>query len=121
MEENTKTKKSKFETWIENKWRPVAAWTYLVLCVFDFIISPIVFSWFQYGIGQNIIQWTPLTLQGSGIVHISFGSIVGITAWGRTIEKMKINVGGDEKKRNPKYGDPYSSGYSGYQHPYEDR
>ena len=80
----------RYKTWVDTKWRPVAAWTYLLICIFDFVVSPIIFSWFQFATNQVIAQWMPLTLQGSGLFHISFGAIVGITAWGRTLEKTRI-------------------------------
>lgn len=108
-----------YEHWMNCKWRPAAAWTYIAITVFDFVISPIVFSWFQYSIGQPITQWAPLTLQGSGLFHISFGAIVGISAWTRTIEKIKV---GDEKnRRNTHHHDEPYQDYQQYQHPYEDR
>ena len=33
-------------------------------------------------------QWQPLTLQGGGLVHVAFGAIIGVTAFGRTKEKL---------------------------------
>lgn len=78
----------KFENWIDNKWRPAAAWVYLAICIFDFIIAPVVFSGIQWSLGQTVTQWTPITLMGSGLVHMSFGAIIGITAFGRTKEKI---------------------------------
>lgn len=112
-----------YEHWINCKWRPMAAWTYIGVTIFDFVISPIVFSWFQYSMDQPISQWNPLTLQGSGLFHIAFGAIVGINAYSRTIEKMNLNLGPkEEKKEYRRYGYP-SRDYDDqprYQHRYED-
>jgi hypothetical protein len=112
-----KNSNGNYEHWVNCKWRPIAAWTYIVLCLFDFIISPVIFSWFQYGLGQPISQWVPLTLQGSGIIHISFGSIIGIAAWGRTMEKIRLGNSNDYQNRY------YSGEYRKprYNQPYEDR
>jgi hypothetical protein len=33
-------------------------------------------------------QWQPLTLMGGGLLHVSFGAIMGITSFGRTKEKL---------------------------------
>jgi len=41
-------------------------------------------------------QWTPITLQGGGLFHISMLTIVGVTAYGRTKEKLK-GIAGDIK------------------------
>lgn len=112
-----------YESWFSCTWRPAAAWVYLGITIFDFVVSPIVYSWFQYALGQPIAQWTPLTLQGGGLLHISYGAIVGINAWTRTIEKMKVNTGDDSKSKHKhkRYDDSYDPINTGYQHPYEDR
>jgi hypothetical protein len=66
------------------------AWMYMLVCIFDFMIAPIFWSLVQVfgkGVVQN--QWNPLTLQGAGFFHLSMGTILGITAYGRTQEKMQ--------------------------------
>jgi hypothetical protein len=35
-----------------------------------------------------ITQWNPLTLQGAGLFHIAMGAVLGISAFGRTQEKL---------------------------------
>lgn len=85
----TSTIRKQYENWIDNKWRPAAAWVYLAICLFDFILAPIVFAIIQMVSGQPIVQWSPITLMGSGLVHMSFGAIIGITAFGRTREKIE--------------------------------
>lgn len=75
--------------WINNRWRPVMGWVYMFICVFDFIIAPIAWSMLQATFnGQVTAPWQPLTLQGAGLLHMSFGAILGITAHGRTREKI---------------------------------
>jgi hypothetical protein len=38
--------------------------------------------------GHIATQWQPLTLQGAGLLHLSFGAILGVAAYGRTQEKL---------------------------------
>jgi hypothetical protein len=76
--------------WINNRWRPVSGWTYLAICIFDFIVAPVLWSLIQaQAHGVVSTQWQPLTLQGGGLVHVSFGALLGITSWGRSREKLE--------------------------------
>lgn len=95
------------ENWLQTHWRPIAAMVYLIICIFDFIVAPVI-------VGINDVrpteiahavkeldpqvasvlavarpQWQPLTLQGSGLFHISFGAILGVAAWSRNLEKLQ--------------------------------
>ena len=75
--------------WIQQKWRPMMAMLYMTICAFDFILFPIGWTLIQsmfHGVLTN--QWQPLTLQGGGLIHVSFGAILGVSAWGRTQEKL---------------------------------
>jgi hypothetical protein len=77
------------ENWLNSKWRPMMAWTYMLICLFDFLIAPIAVGSFQ--LSQNLVpqlQWIPLSLQGGGLLHISMGAVIGISAYGRTQEKL---------------------------------
>jgi len=77
------------KTWIDNRWRPMSGWLYLLICLFDFIIAPILWSLMQLLINSSVqTQWQPLTLMGGGLLHVSFGAIMGITSFGRTKEKL---------------------------------
>lgn len=77
------------ETWFNKKWRPAMAWSYMVICLFDFIIAPILWSILQTTYKGNITEaWQPLTLQGAGLFHLAMGAILGVTAWSRGQEKM---------------------------------
>jgi hypothetical protein len=33
-------------------------------------------------------QWVPITLQGGGLFHVAMGAVLGVTAYGRTQEKV---------------------------------
>ena len=64
------------------------AWMYFAICVFDFIIFPILWSVIQVHFHGNIGDaWNPITLQGAGLFHLSLGAILGVSAYGRTKEK----------------------------------
>lgn len=76
------------EDWLNAKWRPAMGWTYMVTCIMDFLVFPILWNATQLLMKQNPTPWQPLTLQGSGIYHISMGAIVGVSAFGRTKEKL---------------------------------
>lgn len=76
------------EHWIQAWWRPAMGWSYLVICVFDFIVFPAANA-ALFGLrGVPYQEWHPLTLQGGGLYHIAMGAIVGVTSWQRTREKM---------------------------------
>lgn len=34
-------------------------------------------------------QWDPITLGGGGLFHVAMGAVLGITAYGRTKEKLE--------------------------------
>jgi hypothetical protein len=86
----------KNEDWMNTKWRPAMGWMYMLVCIMDFVIFPILWSLIQvHGDGKVESQWVPITLQGAGLFHIAMGAILGIAAYGRTQEKMSgTNNGG---------------------------
>ena len=96
------------EDWMTKKWRPMMAIVYMAINLFDFIVGPILYNLLQYwNPGQQVGMWQPLTLQGGGLIHISFGAILGVAAWTRGQEKveaiknppaptMSANVSADE-------------------------
>jgi hypothetical protein len=86
----------KNEDWMNTKWRPAMGWMYMLVCITDFVIFPILWSMVQVvGDGKVESQWVPITLQGAGLFHIAMGAILGIAAYGRTQEKMAgANNGG---------------------------
>lgn len=77
------------EHWINKHWRPALGWSYLVICMFDFLVAPIGWSVFQAAAHGNVTaQWQPLTLQGAGLYHLAMGAFLGVTSFGRTKEKL---------------------------------
>lgn len=77
------------ESWVNTKWRPAMSWVYMVTCITDFIIFPVLWSILQLSErGVVTDQWQPLTLQGAGLFHLAFGAILGIATYGRSQEKM---------------------------------
>ena len=77
------------EDWMNSKWRPMMGWMYMVVCSFDFVLAPILWSLLQsLSHGSVQTQWQPLTLQGAGLFHIAMGAVLGIAAYGRTQEKL---------------------------------
>ncbi len=98
--------------WLAENWRSLAFVTYMAICLFDFIIMPMVFQVFnqhidpatliqlslQYHdpeIQRQIIQtfgtkliWSPLTLQGAGSFHVAFGAILTAAGFTRGQEKI---------------------------------
>ena len=86
----------KKEDWMNSKWRPAMGWMYMLTCMTDFVLFPILWSLLQAVThAQQITQWQPLTLQGAGLFHIAMGAVLGIAAMGRTQEKLAgANNGG---------------------------
>ena len=85
MSESEKKK----EDWMNSKWRPMMGWSYMLTCIADFVIFPVLWSVLQaISKGQVNVQWQPITLQGAGLYHIAMGAVLGIAAYGRTQEKL---------------------------------
>jgi len=79
----------KKEDWMNSKWRPMMGWSYMLTCIADFVIFPVLWSVLQaISKGQVNVQWQPITLQGAGLYHIAMGAVLGIAAYGRTQEKL---------------------------------
>lgn len=79
--------------WINRKWRPAMGWMYMVVCIFDFILFPVLWAgvqfWETQAANDAFRQWQPLTLQGAGLFHMAMGAVLGIAAYGRTKEKLE--------------------------------
>ena len=78
----------KAEDFMTSKWRPAMGWTYMIICILDMGVFPIVWSLAQVLTKQPITQWDPLTLRGAGLFHMAMGAVLGIAAFGRTQEKV---------------------------------
>ena len=96
----------KKEDWMNAKWRPMMGWMYMFVCLFDFVIAPIgwtsIQAFFHGGINT---QWQPLTLQGGGLFHVAMGAVIGISAYGRTKEKLE-GVAGNNQPMGTQYVPP---------------
>ena len=96
MTQKMSESEKKKEDWMNSKWRPMMGWMYMGVCIFDFVLAPVLWSLTQamFHGGVNV-QWQPLTLQGAGLFHISMGAVLGLAAYGRTQEKLAgANNGG---------------------------
>jgi len=77
---------------MQTKWRPMMGWQYMLVCIFDFIVFPVLYAilqfWETQAANDAFRQWQPLTLQGAGLYHMAMGAVLGITAWSRGKEKI---------------------------------
>ena len=80
--------KEKSSDWMQTLWRPMMGWMYMLICLADMLVFPVLWSLLQAMTHQPITQWNPLTLQGAGLFHIAMGAVLGIAAFGRTQEKL---------------------------------
>jgi hypothetical protein len=105
----------KKEDWMNAKWRPAMGWIYMITCITDFILFPILWSILQASLKQPVTAWQPITLQGAGLFHLSMGAIIGIAAFGRTQEKLAgANNGGMQpigQSVTTTYGSPSAGGF----------
>lgn len=99
-------------------WRHVAAYVYLVICIFDFVAMPVLYELRNphtsdaetirlalkvdplaqvqtIQILKNERTWSPLTTAGNGVFHVSFGAILGAAAFTRGREKVEHIRRGD--------------------------
>jgi cation transporter-like permease len=77
------------EHWMNSKWRPMMGWTYMLTCLFDFIVGPIFYNLLQfYSHANTLAMWQPLTLGGGGLYHLAMGAVLGVAAWSRGQEKI---------------------------------
>lgn len=72
-----------------SKWRPAMAWAYMAICLFDFMLAPVLFNVLQIRTHMPISIWQPVTLQGGGLFHLAMGAVLGITSWTRGSEKIQ--------------------------------
>ena len=81
------------EHWVKAYWRPAMGWLYMIICGMDFvgfplltIFLPVIFQ--PFGLVVPYQVWTSLTLSNGGLIHLSFGAILGVAAFTRGQEKM---------------------------------
>jgi len=80
--------KDKSSDWMQTLWRPMMGWMYMLICLLDMAVFPVLWALWQGFNHVPITQWNPLTLQGAGLFHIAMGAVLGISAFGRTQEKL---------------------------------
>jgi hypothetical protein len=77
---------------METKWRSMMGIMYMGVCIFDFVIAPIGWTFVQFweeeAMNDAFRQWDPITLYGAGFFHIAMGAILGISAYGKTQENL---------------------------------
>ena len=77
------------EHWMRTHWRPMMAYVYMAVVIFDFILGPVFWSIVQIYGGSVSLQWVPLTLISGGIFHAAMGAVLGISAFSRGREKIE--------------------------------
>lgn len=83
------------ENWMKTYWRPAAGWIYLIICFMDFVGFPLL-SMFApiasnaFGLRMEYAPWVSITLSQGGLIHLSFGAILGVSAWTRGQEKLAM-------------------------------
>ena len=75
---------------INRYWRDWAALVYLFICLCDFFVAPLWWNLLMDAYCHKMVdlgkvcdtgRWVPLTLQAGAMFHLSFGAILGATAW----------------------------------------
>jgi hypothetical protein len=70
-------------------WRPAMGWLYMVICFMDFVAFPAISMFMPILVkGMPYLAWQSLTLSNGGLIHMAFGAILGVAAYGRTQEKV---------------------------------
>lgn len=114
------------EDWMTKKWRPMMAIMYMICCLADFAIFPVMFTivqfWETQAANDAFRQWVPITLQGGGLFHVAMGAVLGVSAFGRTQEKIAGAAGGVptptlSSTPSSMSGPQMSGGYGGYTPP----
>ncbi len=121
-----KIQKKAEEDWMTKKWRPMMAMMYMTVCIMDFAIFPIMFTIVQFwetAIQNDAFrQWVPITLQGGGLFHVAMGAVLGVSAYGRTQEKVAgasnvstgVSIGGYNNS-TPSFGSPQAQSFGSSQ------
>jgi hypothetical protein len=77
------------ESWVKSMWRPAMGWLYMIICFMDFVAFPAISMFMPILIkGMPYMAWQSLTLSNGGLIHMAFGAILGVAAYGRTQEKV---------------------------------
>jgi hypothetical protein len=76
------------EHWMKSYWRPAMGWLYMLICFMDFVAFPAISMFLPIMTKLPYIAWQSLTLSNGGLIHMAFGAILGVAAYGRTQEKV---------------------------------
>lgn len=87
---------AEYVKWFHTYWRPAMGWQYLIVCLFDFIIAPILTGLYSYHTGEYHV-WEPITIKGGGMYHLSMGAVVGVSIWTRGREKLRYMDQGQDR------------------------
>jgi hypothetical protein len=82
------------EHWMSKYWRPAMGWLYMLICFMDFCVFPLLSMFLpvierMFGLQMGYVPWNSLTLSNGGLIHLAFGAILGVSAYGRTQENIK--------------------------------
>ena len=85
------------EHWMKAFWRPAMGWLYMLICFMDFVAFPMISMFLpiiekSFGMQMGYTAWQSLTLSNGGLIHLAFGAILGVSAYGRTQEKKTGTV-----------------------------
>ena len=119
-EEKVEVVKKPDEDWMTKKWRPMMAMMYMTCCLFDFALFPIMFTivqfWEVQAANDAFRQWVPITLQGGGLFHVAMGAVLGVSAYGRTQEKVagasNVSTSIPSGSQTPSFSSPVPSAAS---------
>ena len=86
---------------INRYWRDWAAIVYLFICLCDFFVGPLWWNLLMFDACDDVLaagqdckttMWEPLTLQAGALFNLSFGAILGATAWRKKDEVQIHNI-----------------------------
>jgi len=76
--------------WIQKNWRPAMGWQYMIVCLFDFVIAPVLSALYAFYTDTPLVHWAPLTIQGGGLYHLAMGAVTGITSYAKSRERTEL-------------------------------
>lgn len=72
------------ESWVSRYWRPMMAYAYIIVILFDFVVAPVLWTIAQAVFtGSVVLPWTPLTLGGAGLFHGAMCAVLGVSSFTR--------------------------------------
>ena len=84
------------ESWVPRYWRPLMAYAYIIVIIFDFVVAPVLWSAAQALLtGSILVPWVPLTLGGGGLFHGAMCAVLGVSSLTRgqaQIEAIKTDA-----------------------------